>query len=225
MKPNEVLEQVIALLKSAELEAEIYQRFPETRVKTPMKTATILLDVKSGAEDKTSISISVMTPEKEGADACRNLVDKIRELLWNSGFIGYQSLEEGTTLYDEAVRAYRKDTVALFEQSLVTVPITFGRYSITARAGTKLIARRRVVDYFSPTSGDRVQLLNPYARQVTGTAYLTAEQFSDLYTLLESGAQNSVTIANVTFTGVLSELCGNGNTNDPVSFTIQEVPA
>ena len=225
MKPNDILQQVLTLLQSKELNADIYERFPGQPTEKPITNSTVLLDIDSGEEDETVVSISVFTPAASGASACRALVDQIRQILWEEQLTGYQSMAEKTTLYDAPLRAYRKEATALFQTELVSVPLVFGEDTIIARAGTKLISKRRVVDYFSPTVGDRVQNLNQYARQVSGTAYITAAQFSRLYALLENGAQYQVTIAGVTFTGVLSELSGNGVANDPASFVIQEVPA
>lgn len=219
MKPHDILLQTISLLQQGDLGAKVCLTFPEEPAQNPIKDPIIILDLKSGAEDSVYISLCIFTPTNLGAEGCRELANSVRETLLQGKLLGYQSMVEKEVCYDSKVCAYKKEATAIFKGNLT---VTFGDEIIAAKAGSRLLSKRRVVDYFSPMAGDITQDLGKYLKEIKGSAYIGNEQFLRLNSLVESGEVLQASIGGVTFTGILTELYGNGCINDETSFTIKE---
>lgn len=219
MKPHDILLQTLSLLQQGDLGAKVCLTFPEEPAQNPIEDPIIILDLKSGTEDVVYISLCLFTPADLGAEGCRELANRVRDTLLQGGLLGYQSMLEKEVSYDSKTCAYKKESTVIFKGNLT---VTFGDETIAAKAGTRLLAKRRVVDYFSPMAGDITQDLGKYLKEITGSAYIGGDQFLRLYSLVESGSKLQASIGGVTFTGILTELCGNGCINDETSFTIKE---
>lgn len=222
MKPHDILLQTLSLLQQENLGTKVCLTFPEEPAQNSIKDPIIILDLKSGAEDAVYISLCLFTPTNLGAESCRELANSVRETLLQDKILGYQYMVEKEVCYDSKVCAYKKEATAIFKGELLNITVTFGDETIAARKGTRLLAKRRVVDYFSPMAGDITQDLGKYLKEIKGSAYIGNEQFLRLNALVESGEVLQASIGGVTFTGILTELCGNGCINDETSFTIKE---
>ncbi len=221
MKAFDILKNIIEIMKK-NLSVTIYDTFSSNIIKLPIAEKFITIEICSGSEDKTLISITSYAPQNQGATVCRALTKKTIEILNSSKIENLSEVSMNNVSFDKAKSAYVQKCKVTFklpkEKNII---ITFGNEKIIAKEDLTLKYSRNISIYYSQICGVQFKDLGRALRKVTGSAVVLKDQFKRLCEIISIGNALTLSVEGQEFKAILTSL--ERKSKDEIYFNFLEV--
>ena len=206
MKGFELLKKVIEIMKK-NLSVTIYDTFSSNIIKLPIVDKFLTIEISSGSEDKTLITITSYAPQNQGANICRSLTKKTLEILNSSKIEDLNEISMSSISFDKTKKAYIQKCKLTFKMPKdITSLIVFGNEKIKVKEDLTLKYSRNISIYYSQLCGVQLKDLGKALRKVDGTAIVSTDQFQRLCELISIGNTQTLSVEGQKFNAILTSL-------------------
>lgn len=206
MKAFDILKNIMEIMKK-NLSVEIYNTFSSNIIKLPITKQFITIEICSGSEDKTLITITSYAPQNQGANVCRALTEKTIEILNSSKIENLSEVSMNSVSFDKTKSAYIQKCKVTFKlpKEKKTI-ITFGNEKILANEDLTLKYSRNISIYYSQLCGVQFKDLGRALRKVNGSAVVSKDQFKRLCEIISIGNALTLFVEGQEFKAILTSL-------------------
>lgn len=206
MKAFEILKKIVEIMKK-NLSITIYDAFSPRIINIPVCDRFLIVEISSGTEEKTLITISSYAPQHEGVEICRDITKKTIEILNSSKIENLSEVSMNNVVFDRAKKAYvQKCKLTFTVPKEKTTIIQFGNEKISAKEDLSLKYSRNVSVYYSQICGVQFKDLGKALRKVKGSAIVAKDQFQRLCEIISLGSALPLSIENQKFKAILTSL-------------------
>ena len=153
MKAFEIVKKIIEIMKK-NLSIKIYDAFSPNLINIPVCDRFLIVEISSGSEEKTLITISSYAPQEQGIEMCHALTKKTIEILNSSKIENLSEVSMNNVIFDRSKRAYVQKCKLTFSlPKEKTTLIEFGNEKIYAKEDLTLKYSRNISIYYSQLCG------------------------------------------------------------------------